>query len=230
MPDSKPPAVGEEVPASLVPDVGEDVSHLMEAPATEHPVGSSTSLKLAAAEKLLPVAKGMALELAQNPQVPYAAAKVGRVAGGLAPVVGGAAAGGLPGALMGTAAAAKGSWAGGHTGWFTGKLLQNVSGSAADALTAVEPVLQKVANIIGPQALLDLMQTAEPNRHDIGFLGMGTSQPDATLKQPAAQLAAVEMLVKQGKSPSEAIKSVLGDNPKLFGPLMTLYMRSKSSK
>lgn len=100
-----------------------------------------TGVAVAGGKVATDVASGMASELATNPNVPSAAAKVGRVLGGVAPIVGGAAKGGVGGAAIGMAGAAQGAWAGGKTGWFTGKLAQKLAGPVAAGLEAAAPLV-----------------------------------------------------------------------------------------
>lgn len=135
--------------------------------------GSSAALGMAAAGKAVPMAAQGAMELATSPAVPRVAAAVGRVAGGIAPIVGGASAGGPVGALAGVGAAAKGSWAGGKAGYFTGKLAQQVASPVARGLEAVAPYAQALSSLGGIQGGLDLAQMAEPERRDIGLMGVG---------------------------------------------------------
>ncbi len=135
----------------------------------------SGALGLAATARAIPPAANAAMEVATNPNVPRAMATAGRVIGGIAPAVGGAAEAGPVGAAIGLAAASKGAWAGGKTGYFSGKLLQNVTAPVARALTAIEPYLQTVSTLSGAQGVNDLAQMAEPTRQDIGMLGVGPS-------------------------------------------------------
>lgn len=132
-----------------------------------------------------PVAQA-ATELATNPAVPRATATAGRVIGGLAPIVGGAQAAGVPGALLGVGAAAKGSWAGGKAGWFTGKMLQNMAAPVASGLQRIAPAAQALAPLNVAQGGLDLAQMAEPTRKDIGVLGIGKTDRRAGDDKPAA--------------------------------------------
>lgn len=139
---------------------------------------SSGGLTLAVAGKAVPVLSRAVQEVATNPAVPKLMAKTGSAIGGLAPVVGGAYEAGPAGAAIGLAASAKGSWAGGKTGWFTGKLMQKVAAPIATVATKVEPYAQALSTLSGVQSALDLAQIAEPDRKDIGFLGIGKTQPN----------------------------------------------------
>lgn len=125
---------------------------------------SNVGLGMVAAGKGIPAAATGAMELATNPAVPQMAATAGRVAGAIAPVVKYG-----PVGLLGSA---KGSWAGGKAGWFTGKLAQNVAAPVAGALEKAAPYAKTLSQIGGVQGALDLAQMAEPDRRDIGTLGV----------------------------------------------------------
>ncbi len=163
---------------------------------------SSGGVLLGAAGKAGPVVARLAQEVATNPQVPRVAAKVGRVMGGIAPIVAGAAEGGPVGALVGIAAASKGAWAGGKTGWFTGKLAQNLTGPVANVLIKVEPYMQTLSTLAGPQSALDLAQLADPKRRDIGFLGVGATEHVPGQHPALLNLAAQKI--------GDSIKSLMG--------------------
>lgn len=107
-------------------------------------------LALAGAAKAAPAIAHGAEELATSPAVPRIAASIGRAVGGIAPTVVGAYEGGPLGALVGLAAGtAKGAWMGGRTGWFTGKMLQNLSAPAAKAVAAVAPYAEMISGPLG---------------------------------------------------------------------------------
>ena len=134
---------------------------------------SKGGLILAGAGHAVPATVRLAEEAATNPAMKTGGAAIGRVIGGLAPVVGGTLEGGPIGALAGVAAASKGAWAGGKTGWFTGKMLQDLSGPIAKVAAKAAPYAQAVNTVSGLQSLLDLAQMADPNRTDIGLMGIG---------------------------------------------------------
>ncbi len=199
---------------------------------------SNGGLVLAGAAKAIPVAADLAEHIVTSPSTVQLAAKAGRVIGALSPVVAGASAGaevgGIPGAVLGAItsvpAMAKGAWIGGRTGYFTGKGIQNISAPIANALEAAKPYAQTLSTLGGAQSVLDLAQMAAPDRRDIGFLGMSNNggQATPTLKEPRAQVQAVQYLIDaKGLTPSEAVKHVTGNDVRLFGPLLTLYMRSR---
>jgi hypothetical protein len=152
-----------------------------------------------------PVANAAA-EVATNPNVPKMAATIGRTIGAVAPPVAGAIEAGPVGFLAGTAAAAKGAWAGGKTGWFTGKLAQNVAAPIADIMEKAVPYAQAVSTLAGAQGVNDLAQMADPKREDIGTLGVGGSGQAST--QAAMMGAQIRALTSQGMAPSEAARTV----------------------
>jgi hypothetical protein len=210
------------VPAGFVPDGFEPDAAPPPAASAKEPTrpGSNAALGLAAVGAAVPALQAAAVEVATNPNVPKIAAKVGRVVGGIAPIVAGAQTGGPVGALVGITASSKGAWAGGKTGWFTGKLAQNVAAPAAKALERAVPYAQLLWKAAGPQGILDLAQMAEPNRTDIGTLGVGINQTPRSADEKAAQpallnLAATKVrdLIKEltgyGLKPEEAADILL---------------------
>lgn len=194
----------------------------------EHPAHqtSNAALKVkgaTAAGNALPIVEGTLTEVATNPNVPAATAKIGRAIGGVAPIIGGAVEAGPVGALTGVAASSKGAWAGGKTGWFTGKLLQELSGYGAPVVEKVSqtlgPLIAAAEKIVGPQALLDLAQTADPHRKDIGFLGMSASGP--------TEMDALDAAVKQGINPAQAAAMVAKGDMQKYSKLITAYMKNR---
>lgn len=153
------------------------------------PTGSG-GMGLAGLRGLQPIAEGVAT----SPTLPKTAASIGRMIGGVAPAIGGAYEAGPIGGLAGLAAAAKGAWAGGKTGWFTGKLMQNMAAPVASGLEKISPLLGKAS---GAQGLGDLAQMAEPDRKDIGFLGIGKTQ-DVPGQKPALLNSLLSRFVKIG--------------------------------
>ncbi len=197
------------------------------------PQGASVAGTLA--RKGAPIARRVAEELATNPGVPKAFAKAGRMIGAVAPAIGGGAKYGPVGALAGMGQAATGAWAGGKTGWFTGKLAQNIAAPVAKALAAAEPIVEKVATspLLAAQGGLDLAQMAEPNRSDIGILGMGRSvdTPDVTpAQQDAMYVKAVGQLIEDGATlPKAAAIIAQGDHGKLVR-VINAYIKAQRVK
>lgn len=142
--------------------------------ATDGKPSDSGAVTMAATAAAVPALANAALNVATSPAVPRGAATFGKVMGAVAPIVGGASAGGPGGAALGATQAAKGAWVGGKTGWFTGKLAQNLMIPVAKVMQAIEPYAQTLSTLSGAQGVLDLAQMAEPNRKDIGFFGMST--------------------------------------------------------
>ncbi len=134
----------------------------------QQPVTSWTggALPLAAASGAVPVAGRIAEEAATNPAVPRGMAAMGRGIGA------------VEGALKGgPLAIGPGAWAGGKGGWFSGKFLQSAAAPVSNMIEKAAPYAQALGTLSGAQGVNDLAQMAEPNRKDIGFLGMGTGDP-----------------------------------------------------
>lgn len=177
---------------------------------------TNTGLTMAGAGQAAPLAAKAATAFVENPNVPKIAAKVGRIVGGVAPVVTGAVEGGTVGALVGISTASKGAWAGGKTGWFTGKLLQKVTAPMASVLTKAAPYAQALTTVGGVQSGLDLMQILEPNRKDIGTFGIGKTEHIAGEHPALINLAvtkvreAFDALVGHGLTKDEAAHLLVG--------------------
>lgn len=124
----------------------------------------STGLALAAAGNGIPAAANAAMHVATSPNAGKIGSMLGQITGGIE--------GAMKGGPMG---AAGGVWAGGKAGWFTGKLAQRLAAPVASGLEKVAPYAQALSTLGGAQGVNDLAQMAEPNRKDIGFLGMGPS-------------------------------------------------------
>ncbi len=207
-------------------------------PETHVPIGAATTGIIA---RSVPAIASGAEEFATNPNVARTAAKIGRVVGGLTPPIAGAVEGGPIGALAGVAAASKGAWAGGKTGWFTGKMLQDLSAPVANAMKTLAPYAQTISTLSGTQGVLDLAQMADATRKDIGTLGVSLSDPPRTQAERDAHPALINAVVsKIGDLASElknngipaaeatALKLISDGNAATFGKLMTLYMGSRS--
>lgn len=172
---------------------------------TEAP-SDSGALAVKGGAATVPMLADAAAEVATNPNIPKAAAAAGRVIGGIAAPVSGAIYGGPAGAVVGAAEAAKGAWAGGKTGWFTGKLAQGMAAPVASALDKAVPYAQAASTLSGAQGALDLAQMAEPKRQDIGVLGMGTQ--GSASDQAAVMKSQIANLVKTGTPLGEATRTV----------------------
>lgn len=155
-----------QVEADSAPTEEEVLAHLSRQEQSKP--GTNSSLGLASVRP----AANVAAEVATNPALPKTAASIGRITGAIAPAIAGGIEGGPVGGAAGLMAAAKGSWLGGKTGYFTGKLIQNAAIPVAKGLEAIAPVASALSGAAG---VGDLAQMAEPNRKDIGFLGLGPS-------------------------------------------------------
>ncbi len=140
--------------------------------------GIGPALSTAVAAKAVPATANLAMRFGTNPNAPKIGAKLMKVVAGVASPIVGAIEGGPMGAAAGLYAAPKSAWAGSKVGWFGTKMLQGVARPIAGGLDAIAPYAEAAGKVAGPQGLLDLAQMAEPNRKDIGFLGIGTGTPD----------------------------------------------------
>lgn len=168
--------------------------------------GDSGGIITMGAAAALPAAANLAAEFATNPNVPKMAAAGGRFIGAVAPAVAGGYEYGPTGAIAGLAAAAKGAWAGGKTGWFTGKLAQNIAAPVASIMEKAVPYASALSALFGVQGVGDLAQMAEPKRGDIGIAGIGA--PGRADVQASMMGAQIKALVSQGMAPAEASRTV----------------------
>lgn len=109
--------------------------------------------------------------------------------------------------------------------------------AAPTAAPAASSLLGKAAHglsvLSAVQGGLDLAQMADPKRTDIGFLGVGASQPTPTLPTADSlkpELAAMTASIDKGVSPSHAAYMASGGSPAKFSVLMTAYMKSRQVK
>lgn len=143
-------------------------------------------------------------EFGTNPNVAKGAATVGRAVG---------AATSLPASLSGFGSMQKGAYAGGKSGYFTGKLAQDVARPLSTALEKIAPYAQTLGTLGGAQSALDVAQLAEPNRKDIGTLGMtlgDAHDPNhpALLNLLAMKAGdAIKYLISEGLSLGEASRT-----------------------
>lgn len=143
---------------------------------------------LAGGGGMVPKLATAAAAFATSPTAPKVGSAIGKVVGGIAPAVGGALEAGPVGALAGLAAASKGAWAGGKTGYFTTKLGQAAASPVASALEKLTPFAQSLGTLGGATGVGDLASIAEPNRADTTILGksMGDAEIMGILQQKAA--------------------------------------------
>lgn len=135
----------------------------------------SGAIPMQAASKLAGPAVTALEEIATNPNAASIAGKVGGMIGSAAPTYYGLKKFGELGLLSGIGAAEKGQQAGLKIGGILGDLAQKAAGPAASVVEKVAPYAQTLSTLSGAQGLGDLAQMAEPNRRDIGFLGVGPS-------------------------------------------------------
>jgi hypothetical protein len=165
------------------------------------------ALTMMSAGRAVPMMANASMEFATNPSVPRTAATIGRVVGAVAPTVGEAATGNVPAAIALAANAGKTAWTGGKAGWFTGKLAQNAAAPVASMLEKAAPYAQTLSTLGGAAGVGELAQVSEPNRKDIGFLGIGPTDQKLS-DQIAVQKMQVQNLVNSGLSLNDAIRRV----------------------
>lgn len=134
------------------------------------------------AAAMTPIAGAGLSALANSPAVPPgmgALARAGSVGAGIYDAI-------KSGDPLRAAYGAAAAWPAGRGGFWLGKNLQAVAKPIASGL-------QKIAPLGAAQGVNDLAQMAEPNRKDIGFLGIGPSQPSDP-NHPAVINAIVNLL------------------------------------
>lgn len=192
--------------------------------------GTTSGLTLAALSKMTPAAANEALRFATSPTAAKTGGALARGATTLGAVGHGLATRNVSEVL----AAPMAGWAAGKGGYFLTQGMQAMAKPVASALEKVAPYAEKVAAIAGPQGVLDLAQMAEPNRKDIGFLGVGPSVniPPQQAKAITDQsyVDAVKWWGTQGKNPSQAAALIAKGDPKIFGAVMTAYMQARQVK
>lgn len=181
------------------------------------PSGTSTGLTLAAISKLSPKA---AWELMRFGTSPTAAATGGKVANA-ATTLAAAGHGVMTGNPSQVIAAPLEGWAAGKGGYFGTKALQGAARGTSAVLEKAAPVIDALAKVGAVQGALDLAQMAEPNRKDIGVLGVGGSLPD---------LQVLTAAVAKGANPAQAAAQIANGDMSRFGKLMTAYMQSRQVK
>lgn len=144
---------------------------------TTSPQSDSGAIGTAAVGSGIPAAARGLMAFGTSPTAAKTGGVIGRVVGAVAPMIQGAFHGPMAG-VTGALEAPITSWAGGKTGYFGTKMLQDVARPTSGALEKLAPLGRILTRASGAQGLGDLAQMAEPNRRDIGFLGMGASQPE----------------------------------------------------
>ncbi len=143
--------LGDDTPASTATP---------KAPSTD----MSPGMDLSAGGKMMPIAADAAENFATSPTAWKTARGLGELAGGAA---------GL--AKAGPLGMAAGIYGGGKAGYRLSNALQRVAAPVASGLQKIAPYAQMASTLGGAQGVNDLAQMAEPDRKDIGFLGVGPS-------------------------------------------------------
>lgn len=137
--------------------------------------GLNAAAQMGAVGRSVPAAATAAEQFFTSPTLPKTAAAIGRTVGAVAPAAGEFLAGNPAAAIALATNAGKGSWAGGKAGYFTGKLAQSAAEPVAKGLRAAAPYAQGLNTLSTIQGALGLHQMAEPERQDIGTLGLGAT-------------------------------------------------------
>lgn len=160
------------------------------------PQSNWTGLGMKAAAAAVPVAQAAVDQVATNPAVVSAGKNIGATVGFLK-----GAASGNPFTMLG--AMDVGERAGGRLAGMAQTAALKVSPLVAKAA----PYAQGLSTLSGAQGVNDLAQMVEPNRTDIGVLGMGAANT-TTADRAAVMGAQIKALVAQGMSPAEASRTV----------------------
>lgn len=144
----------------------------------------SPGLLLQGVRASVPAVQRTIEEVATHPAVTDAGQGLGKLLGGIV---------GLKGGYLGMKT---GETVGSATGRGAAALAQRGAGSAVPLLERLAPYAQTLSTASGAQSLLDLAQMAEPNRRDIGVLGVGSdvARSDA---DKAAHPALLNMLLQK---------------------------------
>lgn len=191
---------------------------------------SSGALVMQGVKQSAPIVATGLEAFAKSPTAAKTAGTLARAGTTIGGIVHGVATGNAPEVIMSPIA----GWQAGKGGYWLAKGAQGAAGATADAISKASSVAGPVLGTLsGVQGGLDLAQMADPNRTDIGFLGMGKTQ--APTEPPSAEslagdLAEMKRLIAGGKSEIQALKSVASGDPQKWGRLMTLYMQSRQVK
>lgn len=156
---------------------------------------STPAIDMAATKAAVPLVQTAVDQLATNPGIVAAGKIAGRV-GGLVKSI----ATKNPFTMLGSMEV--GSKAGGDAA----AVAQAAALKASPAIAKAAPYAQVLGTLSGAQGGLDLAQMAEPNRQDIGVLGMGTQ--GSASDQAAVMKSQIANLVKSGTPVGEATRTV----------------------
>lgn len=135
------------------------------------PPGTNSGLALTAAGKGLPMAADAVSAFAASPTVAKTAGAIARGGTTLAAIGHGLYTGNMSQVIS----APFQGWAAGKGGYFLGQGAQGVAAPVGRIMAKAAPYAQALSTLGGAQGVGDLAQMAEPNRKDIGFLGVGPS-------------------------------------------------------
>ncbi len=149
---------------------------------------TNTGLATVLSAHLVPFVQSAIDHLATSPTVVKTGAAIGRGIGAVTS---------FPSSVTGLGAIQRGMNAGSKAGALVTTLAQDAAAPASKALGSVTPYIAGALNTAGAaQGALDLAQMAEPNRKDIGVLGMGIG-PERTQAEKDADPALLNDVAKK---------------------------------
>ncbi len=147
---------------------------------------------------------GPAANLAERFGTNPNAAKLASTGANALTTVGGVLKGALSGNATEVLAAPTAGWAAGKGAYWLTKGAQAAARPVASGMDAAKPFTKAALHeLAGIQGFLDLAQMAEPNRKDIGTLGVGKTQPNDPEAAAKAEKSTDEYLKTHGYSEKE---------------------------
>lgn len=134
---------------------------------------ASDSLSLAVASKVPAVTARVAGAAAASQSLPRTVGSIARLGTMLGEIGHGLYTGHPYEAIMSPLT----GWSAGKGGYYLGQAAQQIAKPIASAAQAATPYAQGLTSLSGAQGFNELAQMLEPNRQDIGFLGVG-GHPD----------------------------------------------------
>lgn len=209
-------------PKGFVPDGFEpDAASAPEAPTAATPQkaqGGNTDSALVGAltEHLMSYVPKILMNAATHPGLKEAFGALGNL-GGLVGAVGEGIATGHP--LAGLAAAGPAAWAGGKGGYRLGYLTQKFALPMSKVAEEIAPYIKELASrAVAGQGINDWAQMAEPDRKDIGVMGIGHSVSDQELMDG--------LITKRGMTPQQAAMAVAQGDGRKLASLMNAHIKA----
>ncbi len=170
-----------------------------------------TALAMAGAAKAVPKAGNVLEALGTSPTAAKTIGALSNAGTTLAGVAHGVATGNIPEIIASPIA----GWQAGKGGYWLGKRMQSVARPMATAIENSAPMVGMLKQASGAQGALDLAQMAEPNRKDIGTLGVTLGDPHDPAHPALVNLLlskaseGISKLVDKGMSAEDALAAWL---------------------